>query len=142
MSNNETPVYIVDSFAMLAFLENEEGAKIMRERLQSAAQSEITLTMPTINLGEMLYIVERERGLSMAQMVLAQLHQLPIQLLDASLPRILAAAHIKAQTPISYADAFVVAAAQELQAIILTGDPEFKKVEPSVQIEWLPQTIS
>lgn len=142
MSNNETPVYIVDSFAMLAFLENEEGAKIMRERLQSAAQSEITLTMPTINLGEMLYIVERERGLSMAQMVLAQFHQLPIQLLDASLPRILAAAHIKVQTPISYADAFVVAAAQELQAIILTGDPEFKKVEPSVQIEWLPQTIS
>jgi hypothetical protein len=36
---------------------------------------------------------------------------------------------IKAQYAISYADAFVVALAQELQAKIVTANPEFKKVE-------------
>ena len=142
MSNNLLPAYIVDSFALLAYLENEDGATIVRKRLLSAAQHEIALYMPTINLGEMLYIIEREQGLSTAQLVFAQFQQLPIHLLDAELSRILAAAHIKAQTPISYADAFVVAAAQEFHATILTGDPEFKKVKVSVQIEWLPQATS
>ena len=142
MSSKPMPVYILDSFAMLAYLETEVGATTVREKLQSALKNEIALYMPTINLGEMLYIIERERGLSTAQQVYAQFQQLPIQLLDAELPRILAASHIKAQTPISYADAFVVAAAQELEATILTGDPEFKKVKTPVQIEWLPQSIT
>jgi predicted nucleic acid-binding protein len=38
---------------------------------------------------------------------------------------------------ISYADAFAVAAAQEQQASLLTGDPEFNKVTASNAIEWL-----
>ncbi|MFN8446755.1 MAG: type II toxin-antitoxin system VapC family toxin [Caldilineaceae bacterium] len=139
MSNESVPCYILDSFALLAFLENEAGAAIVQEKLQAAAKGELQLYLPTINLGEMVYIIERERGLSDAQLALAQIRQLPIHLLETDLSRILAAAHIKAQTPISYADAFVVAAAHELQATILTGDPEFRKIGPSVQIDWLPQ---
>ena len=38
----------------------------------------------------------------------------------------LAAAHIKAGHALSYADAFAVAVAQELDAVMLTGDPEFE----------------
>ena len=51
--------------------------------------------------------------------------------------RVLAAAHIKATHAISYAGAFVVAAAQEMGATILTGDPEFRTVEDLVPVEWL-----
>jgi ribonuclease VapC len=51
--------------------------------------------------------------------------------------RILAAAQIKAQYPISYADAFAVALAQELNAAIVTGDSEFKQVESIVKLSWL-----
>jgi hypothetical protein len=40
--------------------------------------------------------------------------------------------------PISYADAFVVAAAQEQDATIVTGDPGFIAVQSQVRIEWLP----
>jgi len=32
--------------------------------------------------------------------------------------------------PIFCADAFVVALAQQMEAMILTGDPEFGKIEP------------
>ena len=51
--------------------------------------------------------------------------------------RVLAAAQIKTQYPISYADAFAVALAQELNATIVTGDPEFKQVESIVTLFWL-----
>jgi ribonuclease VapC len=129
----------VDSFALLAYLENEVGASIVEERLQAVLRNESLLYLSAINLGEIVYIIERERSLPTAQLALAQIQQLPIQLLDATLARILAAAHVKAHYPISYADAFVVAAAQELAATILTGDPEFAKVTLPINIEWLPQ---
>jgi predicted nucleic acid-binding protein len=37
----------------------------------------------------------------------------------------------------SYADAFAVALAQELDAPVLTGDPEFRVVERLVQVDWI-----
>ena len=37
----------------------------------------------------------------------------------------------------SYADAFAIALAQELNATIVTGDPEFRSVEKIVDILWL-----
>jgi ribonuclease VapC len=49
----------------------------------------------------------------------------------------LAAAHIKANHSVAYADAFAVAAAQELGGAVLTGDPEFKEVEELIAVEWL-----
>lgn len=51
----------------------------------------------------------------------------------------LSAARLKARYAISYADAFVVVVAQEQQAILLTGDPEFKPLEVDgiLKVEWL-----
>lgn len=70
--------------------------------------------------------------------VLARLLKLPFSPEDATWPRILAAAHVKARHPISYADAFAVALAQELEAVVVTGDPEFGCVEELIDVEWLP----
>lgn len=44
---------------------------------------------------------------------------------------------ILASYAISYADAFVVAAAQEFEATVITGDPEFRRVEHLAPIDWL-----
>ena len=62
---------------------------------------------------------------------------LPIDILDATRERVFAAAHVKAHYRLSYADAFAVAAAQELGGIVLTGDPEFTAVQSLVRVEWL-----
>lgn len=37
----------------------------------------------------------------------------------------LAAAHVKAGLCVSYADAFVIALAQQVGGVVVTGDPEF-----------------
>jgi len=62
---------------------------------------------------------------------------LPISWIDATKERVLAAAHVKAQHAVSYADAFVVAAAVEYSATIVTGDPEFKETESLAAVLWL-----
>jgi ribonuclease VapC len=47
------------------------------------------------------------------------------------------AAEYKAQYVLSYADCFALASAVEYKATLLTGDPEFKKVEHLVDIIWI-----
>ena len=51
----------------------------------------------------------------------------------------LAAARIKARFPISYAGAFAIAAARELDCPVITGDPEFRRVEQAsaMKVMWV-----
>ena len=129
--------YVLDSFALLAHLGDEAGAARVRAVLRAARLDRAEVFLSAINLGELVYITERERGLVQAQMALNAVEQLPVQILEATRERVLAAAHLKATHAISYADAFVVAVAQEMGATILTGDPEFRTVEALVSVEWL-----
>ena len=128
---------ILDSFAVLFWLQDEGGATGLISRLENAETGALKLVLPLINFGEVLYIVERGFGLMTAQWTQAVVERLPIEILPASRKWVFEAAHIKANYPISYADAFTVAAAQEFDAPILTGDPEFKRVEGVVEISWL-----
>ncbi len=52
---------------------------------------------------------------------------------------VLSAARIKAEYSLSYADCFAAATARKFNAVILTGDPEFKNIEHFVEIEWIPK---
>ena len=135
--SNSSIVYILDSFALLAYLEGEVSMERVKTVLRSAEWGDCKVYMSVINLGEVLYITERERGLSKAQAVLAIVEQLPIEILPATREAVLEAAHIKAHYPLAYADAFAIAAAQAHDATILTGDPEFDAVESFVSVEWL-----
>jgi predicted nucleic acid-binding protein len=45
------------------------------------------------------------------------------------------ASEIRAEYPVSYADCFAVATALVFSASIITGDPEFAKVERLVRVE-------
>lgn len=130
-------VYLLDSFALLAYLNDEAGCTRVQEILALAEGRKCRVVMCLVNLGEVLYITERERGLAMAQGVLALTESLPLELLDASRDLVLDAAHIKANHSLSYADAFATAAAVRENAVVVTGDPEFKSVEELIKIEWL-----
>lgn len=135
--NPEADKFVLDSFALMAYLSDEPGRDRIEELLVSSKAGRCTLLLCMINLGEILYITERRRGLVMAQSVQGLIESLPITLVNPTRNLILEAAHIKAHYPISYADAFVAALAIREDAIILTGDPEFKSVKDLAAIEWL-----
>ncbi len=138
MSKEPRETFVLDSFAMLAFLDGESGMARVQDILQTAQRGRAHACLSVINLGEVLYITERERGLPQAQQVLAVIEQLPITLLEATRVRVLAAAHIKANWRVSYADAFAIAATLELNGVLITGDPEFSAIEHLPRVEWLP----
>lgn len=131
------PGYVLDSFAVLAYFQAETGGPKVKDILKAASSGDAAVFLSFLNLGEIIYITERRLGSDTAESILGDILRLPIQLAEAGMERVLAAAHIKASHTVSYADAFVVSLAQELNATIVTADPEFKTVESLVDILWL-----
>lgn len=127
--------YVLDSYAVLAYLGAEAGTPRVREILGQASKGRVRAVMSVINLGEVAYVIERERGLPEVHAALALVDQLPIEVLPAPREAVLAAAHIKAGHPLAYANAFVAAAAQALGATVVTGDPEFESLSGLLKIE-------
>ena len=130
--------YVLDSFALLAYFEDELGAEAVEDLLRQAQEQTITLYLSLINLGEVYYITQRERGPDKAIETLALIDQLPIQQQPVDRSLVLTAASLKANHAISYADAFAVGLAQQLQIPAVTGDPEFHKVTTLIEVVWLP----
>jgi len=135
------PAYVLDSFALLAYLEGAAGMPRVRSVLEGAAVGRRRVYLSLINLGEVLYITERDRGLVEVRRTLGAVDQLPLAIVHVSRSTVLAAAHVKARFPISYADAFAVVAAQDLGGVVMTGDPEFRPLADAglVAVEWLPR---
>jgi predicted nucleic acid-binding protein len=132
-----TSGYLFDSYALLAFFQNETGANIVCEILQKSRKEHIDRLVCVINLGEIIYITKRMFGDQKKIEILGRIHQLGFKVLPVPDTLVYQAAEIKAEYPIFYADCFAIACAKENNATIVTGDPEFKNVEHLVKIEWI-----
>lgn len=93
--------------------------------------------MNEINIGEVYYITAKDRSLEQAEDFLHRLETLPIQAAANSFAAVLDAAKLKARFFISYADAFAITTAIRMNAVVVTGDQEFRRVEHLVTIDWL-----
>lgn len=131
--------FVLDSYALLAHTQDEPGAAEVHAVLEEAANGQAQLFVSLINLGEVLYQLERRWGAAYLPQYLNEFEQLPVTVIDATRERVYHAAHLKAGHAISYADAFAAALAQELDAVVLTGDPEFHKLGDATRVQWLPR---
>ena len=138
MKNLAGKPIVLDTWGMIAYLHSEPAAQEVRQALRRAMRGEILILFSLLNYGECMYVVERKKGLEEAQHAANLIDQLPVRVIPADRPLVFAAAHLKARYPISYADAFAAALAKQYGGRVMTGDPEFKAVEPEVAIHWLP----
>lgn len=128
---------LLDSFAVLAWIQDEKGAQFVEQLLYKAQEDKEHLILNIINLGEIYYRCARIRDLPFAKDILEKIGLLPITIYPCPNDLVLEAAEIKATYPLALADAFIVATALREKARIITGDPEFKKVKHLVEIHWL-----
>ncbi len=129
---------LLDSYALLAYLNKEDGFEKVRNVLANAQKSSLPVLMNELNVGETYYILYRKRGHEQAEYFLDTiLAGLPISMISNDFNAVISASKIKARNALSFADCFAVATAQRENAVILTGDPEFKNVEKLVKIDWL-----
>jgi predicted nucleic acid-binding protein len=118
---------VLDSWALLAFLKGEAAAgRVEAEWFAGGA------AISSINLGEVLYIRMRAAGEGAAQEDVNEIRS-RLTVLDPSWETVEIAATIKAAGGLSFADAFCVATAAQLNVPLLTGDPEI--VERATQLD-------
>jgi predicted nucleic acid-binding protein len=129
--------FLFDSHALLAFFQKEEGADIVAGILRKALKQQMEQFICVINLGEIIYMTKRRFGDKRKVEMLGRIHQLGLEILPVPEPIVYRAAELKAEYPISYADCFALVSAVDRDAILVTGDPEFKKVAHLVPIEWI-----
>jgi predicted nucleic acid-binding protein len=132
-------VYVLDTFALMAYFQDEPAAPRVADLFRDATVGQTALAMSLVNWGEVLYNVERKRGLVGVAEAIWIIDGLPVRLMEVTRSLARRAARLKAAHPLSYADCFAAALAGELGAAVVTGDPEFRGVEGEIQIEWLPQ---
>ena len=119
---------VFDSYAILAYAQDDSGADKVEQYLASAEEHKCKAFINRINLGEVYYIMIRKLGPDAAKNYLDSFSLLPAHIIEPTSSIILLAAEIKANHAISYADCFVAATALEYKASIITGDPEFKNM--------------
>lgn len=129
--------YVLDSYAVLAYLQNEKGADTVAGLLEKASRKEAGVFLCTVNLGEVAYITQRKGGRKIRDLTLSAIDLLPVKTVDADRKTVLEAAEIKAGHALSFADCFALALARRLEATVVTGDPEFEKVGELAPILWL-----
>jgi ribonuclease VapC len=131
---------VLDSFALIGYLENESFSDKVEKLLKQARQGKIRIYLHAIHLGEVYYITLRERGQDLADLAYARIKAFPLRYIDIIDEKLLrTAARLKAKYPISYADSFAASLAIIYNSSLLTGDPEFKKLgkKENISIEWL-----
>jgi predicted nucleic acid-binding protein len=89
--------------------------------------------MSAINLGEVLYKLERDHGRERAAKLVDRVRAVTT-VEDPDWDLVVRAAHIKAEGGLSYADSYCVATAQRHNAPLYTGDPEILALTHLVEL--------
>jgi predicted nucleic acid-binding protein len=129
--------YVLDSYAMIAYFEDESGADQVAQILRQLIQGKAKGFMSVVNWGEVYHSTLRAEEVAEAEKIICQLDKLPIQIVDVKKDSTYEAAKLKGKYRIAYADCFAVALSVKLNASLVTGDSEFKKLREQISIQWI-----
>lgn len=130
--------YLLDTSALLAFIEDEDGA----DRVESIVRTERAF-LPCTALLEVHYITRQERGQGEADRRYALLKELPCEILwSFDEPVLLTASRFKAGHRLSFAEAMIAAFARRQNAVLVHKDPEYEALAGEVELEALPYKAS
>ena len=130
-------VKVLDAYAILAFLEDEPSADQVRNLLLHAEEGKVKLAMTVVNLGEVWHAIARAESPSLADRLVQEVRGMSIDFVDADWTLTREAAAFKAKGKVSYADCFAAALAKMRKGEVITGDPEFKRLERDIKVAWL-----
>lgn len=125
--------YVLDTSALLAYIENEEGADEVGILFMNALDGIDEIFISTVSCIEVYYISIQEQGDIIARDRLRLIEDLPIFLepLDEKLIRIIG--DFKAANAMSFADSCIAGLAKFKDAILVHKDPEFEPIEDDVK---------
>ena len=127
---DKPPAYIFDTSAVIAYLAQEAGSAPLATFRRTAA-------LPFIVLTELYYVTWRTQGQTLADRAVQEVlaWRVPILFPDERLT--LSAGYLKARYRLGVADSFIAAFAAAHRATLVTKDPDFRALQPDLQLHYL-----
>jgi len=132
--------YVLDSCALIALFNEEEGADTVAELMTKASDGTDRLFMSSIQVMEVYYDRIYIKGIEYAETVLDSIYNSPITIFhNISREIIKDASRFKTTYSMSLADTFATATAKSLGVSLVTKDEEMKEAENAGEfsILWL-----
>ena len=131
--------YILDSSAILRYLDDEPGAERVSEIIKLHLSGRCEAAVSALHWGEVGGITCKVHGRPAMDLVLSRLSAFGLQFVSVDGECAVRAALIKLQRNIPYVDAFgIEAAAVSAGSVFVTADFDFKPASRDVKIEFLP----
>lgn len=115
--------YVIDACALIAYLDDEDGAAVVEELFRDAESSGEDILLHEINLLEVYYGAHRAGGLELAEDVLETVQALPLHVVkglgDETLRE---AGRLKATYRVSLADSIAAAEARVRGCALVSAD--------------------
>jgi predicted nucleic acid-binding protein len=132
-------VFVLDSSAVLRFIDREAGVERVRAIFRSCAGGQDEVYISAVQWGEVAGKLRGSLGVSSQKLVLENMTQLGLSIISATAGRAVRAAEIKVDCKLAYADAFAIELAMDSpDHVLVTADYDFKAVADLAQIEFLP----
>lgn len=128
---------IFDSYALIAFFDDEPSAAEVEKLLADARQNGTKTSISVINAGEIWYNYARKFSEDFADEMIAKTREMKIEFIPANWHVVQIAAQFKSRGGISYANCFAAALANTRNAPLVTGDPEFEQLKDEIEIIWV-----
>jgi PIN domain nuclease of toxin-antitoxin system len=132
-------VYVLDSSALIRFLDREAGFHRVKSVLRDCVEGRVAARISAIQWGEVAGNLRKRFGASRQAHILSALLSSDIAVSPVTRQCAVRAAEIRADRKLSYADAFALDLAMDSpDCVLLTADYGFKAVEDLARIEFLP----
>jgi len=128
---------VMDSHALLSFLEDTRGADFVANALGMADQGALECFMSIVNWGEVYYSILRAKGDRRAQEATFVIDQLPIEIVNMDLSLVRRASTFREQFRLPNGLCFAASLADSLTCPVLTGDDTFRRLEEEIQVLWV-----
>lgn len=130
-------MYLMDTSALFAFLDDEPGADKVENLLEMAQKGKIKIIIPLSCIGEVYYITKQRKGIEKAKKVVAVIKEFPVKFISLGEEEILSSSDFKADYNISLADSYIAGVAYLYNGIVVTKNSEFKEIEKDKKLEFL-----
>ena len=132
-------VYVLDSSAVLRYIDNEAGSDRVQSVLTDGLYAKAGLSISAVQWGEIAGKLFKRLGTGSRLEAMETLLLSGIVIIPADAERSVSAARFKVDHGISYADAFALdLAMQSAEHVLVTADYGFKAVMDLARIEFLP----
>ena len=131
--------YVLDSSALLRYLDDEAGAARIAEIIKGHLAGRCEAIISALHWGEIAGITCKLHGKRAMELVLSRLSAFGLQVVPADADRAVGAALIKLKKGVPYVDAFgLELSASAGERVFVTADFDFKPASRDVTIECLP----